>query len=94
MVKSAALHAIVHGRVQGVYFRAFVQNHAAELGLRGYVRNLPNGREVEVMAEGEQANLEKLLSYLKEGPTRAGVEKVTSQWSEPNEKYSEFKIEY
>lgn len=80
MTKAAALHAIVFGHVQGVYFRAFVENHASELGLTGYVRNLPGGREVEVMAEGDRGQLEKLLSYLNEGPVRARVEKVVTQW--------------
>ena len=94
MTQQTALHAIVVGRVQGVYFRAFVENHATELGLIGYVRNLPSGREVEVMAEGDRDQLEKLLDYLKEGPARARVEKVVSQWQERSGKYSEFKIDY
>jgi acylphosphatase len=94
MAKPTALHAIVHGRVQGVYFRAFVENHANDLGLTGYVRNLPSGREVEVVAEGNQDRLEKLLSFLKEGPARAGVEEVAIQWSKQSGKYSGFKIEY
>jgi acylphosphatase len=94
MTKEAALHAIVFGHVQGVYFRAFVENHASELGLTGYVRNLPGGREVEVMAEGDRGQLEKLLSYLNEGPVRARVEKVVRQWSEQSGKHPEFKIEY
>lgn len=49
--------AIVHGRVQGVYFRAFVKDHAKELGLKGYVRNLSGGRAIEVWAEGEKTKL-------------------------------------
>jgi acylphosphatase len=94
MTKATALHAIVYGRVQGVYFRAFVENHASELGLTGYVRNLPGGREVEIMAEGDRGQLEKLLSYLNEGPVRATVEKVVTQWLNQIGKYSDFKIEY
>lgn len=94
MTKATALHAIVYGRVQGVYFRAFVENHASELGLTGYVRNLPGGREVEIMAEGDRGQLEKLLNYLNEGPVRATVEKVVTQWLNQIGKYSDFKIEY
>ena len=53
MSNSASLHAIVQGRVQGVYYRAFVSGNAARLGLCGYVRNRPDNF-VEIHAEGER----------------------------------------
>ncbi|GAF85432.1 unnamed protein product, partial [marine sediment metagenome] len=53
MADSASLQATVYGRVQGVFFRAFVSRCARELGLTGYVGNLPDGA-VEIMAEGER----------------------------------------
>ena len=56
------LYALVHGRVQGVYFRAFVQRHAQALGLSGWARNLPDGATVEVVAEGSRAALDGLLA--------------------------------
>ena len=52
----ARLEAFVSGEVQMVGFRMFVQRHARQLGLRGFVRNRPDGR-VEVGAEGERADL-------------------------------------
>ena len=58
MSELASLHAIVSGRVQGVFFRAFVSEHAEELGLTGYVRNLRDREAVEVWAEGEKVQLE------------------------------------
>jgi len=51
---------------------------AQELGLTGYARNLPSGRDVEVRAEGDKEKIEQLLGYLKTGPARASVEKVTT----------------
>jgi acylphosphatase len=89
----ASVQATVHGYVQGVFFRAFVSHWASELGLSGYVRNLPTGA-VEVVAEGERKQLEKLTSQLKVGPPSARVEKVVTNWSEYSGKYSGFSVRY
>ncbi len=90
----ASVHAIVYGYVQGVFFRTFVSRRANELGLTGYVRNLPNGEAVEVRAEGERKRLEELIGYLKVGPPAARVERVVTTWSEYTGSYSEFNIRY
>ena len=90
----SSVQAIVYGRVQGVYFRAFTSQHARELGLGGYVRNLPDGRAVEVQAEGERVKLERLIDYLRVGPPGAMVERVITEWSEPTGSYSDFGIRY
>lgn len=94
MTKQASLHAIVYGRVQGVYFRAFVTEQASRLGLTGYVLNLPGSCEVEVMAEGEKELLEKLAEKLKTGPSAARVEKVSASWGEYTGSYSCFATRY
>ena len=94
MTDLATVQAIVYGYVQGVFFRAFVSKQATELGLTGYVRNLPGGEAVEVNAEGERKKLEKLISYLKVGPPAAKVEKVVTNWSEYTGSYSRFSIRY
>ena len=93
MSELSSVQAIVYGRVQGVFFRDFVARRATELGLTGYVRNLPDG-SVEVLTEGERKRLEKLVSYLKVGPSAAGVEKVVTSWSEYTGNYSGFRIKY
>lgn len=93
MADLISVQATVYGRVQGVFFRDFVAEHAHELGLTGYVRNLPR-RAVEVVAEGEGKQLEKLISYLKMGPPDARVEKVVTNWSEYTGNYSGFRVRY
>jgi len=89
----ASVHAVVYGYVQGVFFRAFVSQRARELGLSGYARNLPQGA-VEVVAEGERKQLEKLIGHLKIGPPSARVEKVAINWSEYSGKYRGFSVRY
>lgn len=94
MSEKASLQAVVHGRVQGVYFRAFVQDRARALGLAGYVKNRAGGRSVEVRAEGEKEKLEELLNYLRTGPSRAHVDRVDVEWSDYQGRYQGFSISY
>ena len=93
MTDLASIQAIVYGYVQGVFFRAFASRRAKELGLTGYVRNLPGGN-VEIRAEGERKQLDQLIDYLKVGPPIAKVEKVVTNWSEYTGNYSGFSIRY
>ncbi|MBN1368361.1 MAG: acylphosphatase [Dehalococcoidales bacterium] len=93
MNSPAALHAIVKGHVQGVYFRAFTERHAVTLGLTGYVRNIPSG-EVEVIAEGERIKLEELVKQLRQGPPHSIVAEVDTDWLEPTGKFGNFHIQY
>ena len=94
MTDLASVQAVVYGLVQGVFFRDFVSRRATQLGLTGYVRNLPSGEALEVHAEGERKRLEELISYLKIGPPGAEVEKVETSWSEYTGSYSHFSIRY
>jgi acylphosphatase len=91
MSELAALHVKISGRVQGVYFRAFTQRHAASLGLAGYVRNLPD-RSVEVHAEGGKEALEQLLETVRKGPPGARVDSVELGWFEYTGKYHQFAV--
>ena len=75
------LHAIVSGRVQGVFFRASAREEALRLGLGGWVRNLPDGG-VEVEAIGPTDRLQAFLLWLHGGPAAARVEGVDAQWRE------------
>lgn len=86
------LTAKVHGRVQGVFFRAYVSEVAGRLSLTGYVRNLPDGT-VLVEAEGERANLRDLLHHLHTGPQMARVDEVDASWSAFENRFSSFSIQ-
>jgi len=90
----ATLQAKIYGRVQGVFFRAFIQEQGTKLGLTGYVRNLATEEAVEVWAEGDRAKLETLIGYLKLGPPRASVSEVITDWSQYTGDYSGFSIRY
>ena len=94
MAEMARLSAKVYGRVQGVFFRYFVKNVAKNLGLKGYVRNLPRGDAVEVQAEGDKQQLEKLIEQLKIGPPGAWVNRVEIDWSGYSREFTDFSIRY
>ena len=83
----------VSGRVQGVSFRAYAQREARNLGLLGYVRNLP-GDNVEMIAEGEESALQSLLEWARKGPPLADVAGVQVQYSEPSGGLRDFEIRY
>ena len=68
----------ISGRVQGVYFRASTRDQAVRLGLRGYARNLADGR-VEVLACGDAQALQCLHDWLQHGPPQAAVLAVSSE---------------
>jgi len=73
-------HAVVRGRVQMVGFRAFVQRHAGDAGLRGTVRNQPDGT-VDAVLEGPSAAVERLLDLMRRGPSHARVDRVDVEYA-------------
>ena len=89
MVKQA--HIVVHGKVQGVWYRASTQEKAHSLGLKGWVRNLPTG-EVEILAQGEEKAIEELISWCHQGPPAAKVTKVEVEWEEVGRPFDDFSI--
>ena len=80
----ASLHVRVVGVVQGVGFRWFVRERARRLGLAGWVRNLRDG-SVEVLADGDEAQLERLRTELQRGPDGAVVEQLAPPADPPRE---------
>lgn len=87
------LHAVVHGWVQGVNFRAATQHTAARLGLSGWVRNRPDGT-VEVVAEGPKRELEQFERFLHRGPPAAEVVRVEIRYGPATGEFHGFHIRY
>jgi acylphosphatase len=83
----------VRGIVQGVNYRWFAQRGANELGLTGYVRNMPDGT-VLVVAEGSRAAIEQLVETLRRGPSAAVVENISVEWGAPQGEFERFEVRY
>jgi len=86
-------HIFVGGKVQGVGYRDFTQRRAADLQLKGYVRNLADGR-VEIEVEGERAKIEALIQLLWQGPPRSKVTSVDLSWGPSSSRFHDFSIRY
>ncbi|KUG28481.1 putative acylphosphate phosphohydrolase [hydrocarbon metagenome] len=86
-----SLHCVISGKVQGVYFRAFVQEQAQSLGLRGWVRNLADGK-LEVLAQGDGEAQKALVDLLWQGPAMARVEHVETSHIDYDKTYPGFEI--
>ncbi len=69
----------ISGRVQGVYFRKYTELEAQQLGLTGWVRNLPDGR-VEAVFEGRKESIQKMIEWCHKGPPAARVQDVSVSW--------------
>lgn len=91
MDSRTAIKVLIRGRVQGVGFRYFTQARALHYGLKGYVRNLPDGK-VEVLAVGKREVLEVFVADLHRGPPLGEVDHCQVSWLEPPEAYTEFSI--
>ena len=85
-----ALYIRVHGRVQGVWFRASAQNKARELELKGWVRNAPDG-SVEIHAEGTGEHLDQFVIWCRQGPPSAEVSRLDND-SVAMENFQTFEI--
>ncbi len=91
MNAETGLRILIAGRVQGVGFRYFTRNAAKVCGIRGYARNLVDGR-VEVVAHGQPTALEQFLKELSKGPPLSAVrECLTEQMDNPGH-FTEFTI--
>jgi len=84
MKKSKRIY--ITGSVQGIFFRQFIKNNADKYNLKGYVRNLEDGR-VEIFVEGNIDSVESMTSVCKRGPPHAQIRNV----EEKDEKFQDFK---
>ncbi len=89
----AAIQLIVRGRVQGVGFRYHAQRQASRFRLTGYVRNLRDG-SVEMVCEGEEADLEEFKHWAAQGPPGAQVSELKSRTIPFKGTYLRFNVEY
>jgi len=83
----------VTGRVQGVGFRAFVQQSAQLFGLTGWVRNVGYD-EVETLAEGNRDILERFAETVSQGPRASRIDEAKVEWAMPTGEFRDFDVEY
>jgi acylphosphatase len=88
-----AKHIIVKGKVQGVFFRRNAQQKANELNIKGWVKNTDNDN-VEIIAQGDENNLQQFIEWCKEGPERAEVEDVEINDKKIDDSLKRFSIVY
>jgi acylphosphatase len=81
-VSDVRARVVIRGRVQGVFFRAETRDRARSLGVRGWVRNVPDGT-VEAVFEGERERIESLLTWCRRGPALAHIDDVEVHWEPP-----------
>lgn len=87
------VHVFISGEVQGVNFRYYTCEFAKKLGLKGWVRNLFDGR-VEVIAEGEKNRIDELIQFLRKGPSLARVDKIEVKEEKYKGEFENFSIRY
>jgi acylphosphatase len=86
-------HIFVSGRVQGVFFRDSTKRKAKKLGIKGWVKNLPDGR-VEAVFEGKKDRVEQIINWAKRGPIFAKVNNLDLEWQKYKGEFSDFEIVY
>ncbi len=86
-------HLFISGRVQMVLFRASTQRKAKKFGVKGFVKNLPDKR-VEVVIEGEQENVQKLIEWCRKGPMLAKIKDVAVTQENYTGEFNKFSILY
>ncbi|MFZ1080569.1 MAG: acylphosphatase [Candidatus Kryptoniota bacterium] len=85
----ARAHLFVSGLVQGVGYRFFTVRKAGVYGMKGFVKNLFDGR-VEVIAEGEKGLIQEFIKELNRGPISAHVTDMRIEWDKPTFEFDGF----
>lgn len=91
MAKAALLK--IYGEVQGVFYRAHSAERARELGLCGWVCNMPDG-SVEMCLQGDPETIQEMIDWCYEGAPASQVEDIEVDWGESGEKFESFEIRY
>lgn len=87
------MHCIVTGKVQKVWFRAWTQDLAQRMKVKGWVRNLPDG-SVELMAQADEKTLQAFLEELRQGPPLSRVEDVQTDYPESTDEFESFEFRW
>ncbi len=85
-------HVFIEGKVQGVFFRDNAKNKADELDVKGWIKNLADGR-VEAVFSGDDKNVEEIIGWCRQGPSSADVTYVNVRSEEPKE-FDDFEVRY
>lgn len=86
------IHAHIYGKVQGVFFRLSTQKKAQAAGVSGWVRNRPDG-SVEAVFEGDQAAVDTVLEWCRNGPSHARVDRVITKAEIFSNRYDDFTVQ-
>ena len=89
----ARAHVLVSGDVQGVFFRSATEAEAESRGVKGWVRNSPDGG-VEAVFEGEEEAVKAMVEFCRHGPPHANVTNVDVTWEKFKGEFSDFRIRY
>ena len=92
-MEKISAQVVVHGWVQGVYFRAYTRDQARMLGLAGWVMNRRDGT-VEAFLEGEKTKVEQMVAWCRQGPPTAQVDQVEVRYGEFRGEGEGFEIRY
>ncbi len=85
------VHVFISGRVQGVFFRSETEREARTHGVKGWIRNLPDGR-VEAIFEGNTGNVNKLVEFCRRGPPAARVTKIVVVQEQYEGRFTDFRV--
>ncbi len=92
MAKARA-RLLISGRVQGVFFRAFTEETARSLGLKGWVSNVSGG-DVEAVVEGEKKDIEHAIDLCYKGPPSSHVTGIEVKWEDFKGEFKSFSVRY
>lgn len=90
-MENRRVHLRIHGLVQGVSYRACARDEALLLGLRGWVRNLPNG-DVEAIVSGAPQAVDRFIAWCRQGPAEAAVDSVAVTEDSSSQAFSTFLV--
>ena len=90
-MENVSVKLVIHGRVQGVWFRESTRKQAVELGVYGWVKNRVDGT-VEALIEGPEDSVKKLIDWCHKGPPYAKVDQVDEIWVDWKGELDSFKV--